>query len=168
MLAIAPWPCLTGWPEREAPRAGRRGHARVCKFKTCVSSHFARSRLSARASPVRAYRWSPKSPLAEQAPFLTVRDEWTGRAVTLVVRGDIDITTVTTLRNCLDHVLARHPGQLIIDLAAVSFLDCQAVHAFTDIRHALPPSCPMTLRTPQLPARRVLELTGLTSICPIE
>ena len=107
-----------------------------------LSSLYARSGLSADGSPPGSTTLAARDQaLAEHpASALTVHDEWNGQAVTLVIQGDIDITTVSILRNCLDHVLARNPGQLIIDLAAVTFLDCAAVRAFADTQHALPPA----------------------------
>jgi anti-anti-sigma factor len=82
--------------------------------------------------------------------------------------GGIDTTMAGILRECLDQVVRRNPGRLIINLAAVGFLDSSAVHAFVDARHALPRNWPVVLRSPQRQARLVFKLTGLDSVCLIE
>lgn len=104
----------------------------------------------------------------EQTPALTVRDEWDGDGATVTVRGEIDMTTVGVLRECLGQVVRRSPERLIIDLAAVGFLDTSAVHAFLDAKHALPRESSVVLRSPQRQARRVFELTGVDSVCVVE
>lgn len=63
----------------------------------------------------------------------------------------------------LRDVIRKKPERLIIDLAAVGFLDCSAVHAFTEARRALPLEYPLILRSPREQALRVFELTALHS-----
>jgi anti-anti-sigma factor len=104
----------------------------------------------------------------EPGPAFLVCEQWGDRVATVTVGGDIDMTTVDRLRDCLAAIVNQHPGRLIIDLAAVGFLDTSAIHAFLQVRHALPPRCPVVLRSPQPVVRRVFELTGLDQICLIQ
>lgn len=104
----------------------------------------------------------------QQGAALTVRDEWDGNVATVTVEGEIDTTTAGALSDCLSSVVAKNPARLILDLAAVGFLDSSAVHAVVQARHALPGECPVVLRSPPRQARRVFELTGLDSVCIVE
>jgi anti-sigma B factor antagonist len=106
----------------------------------------------------------------EQGPdhALQVTEHWAGRVATVTVGGDIDMQTVGRLRDCLAAVVKNHPDRLIINLAAVGFLDTSAIHAFVQTRHALPAQCPVVLGSPQPIVRRVFELTGLDQACVIE
>ena len=78
------------------------------------------------------------------------------------------MNTVGKLRDCLAMVLKQQPERLVIDLAAVGFLDTSAIHAFIQARHVLPAQCPVVLRSPQDRVRRVFELTGINEICVVE
>jgi anti-sigma B factor antagonist len=99
---------------------------------------------------------------------LPIRAQWSGQVATVTVGGEIDMTTVDRLRDCLTAVVSQHPEQLIIDLAAVAFLDSSAIHVLIQARHTLPADCPLVLRGPQPIVRRAFELTGLDQICIIE
>ena len=86
----------------------------------------------------------------------------------MTVRGEIDMSNVNRLRDCLTEIAGRHPERLMIDLAAVGFLDTSAVHALVEAGHSLAPHCPMILCSPQAIVRRVFELTGLDQIFEIQ
>jgi stage II sporulation protein AA (anti-sigma F factor antagonist) len=104
----------------------------------------------------------------EPGHALPVTEHWADRVATVTVGGDVDMLTVGRLRACLAAVVDKHPERLIVDLAAVGFLDTSAIHAFVQARHALPPECPVVLRSPQQIVRRVFELTGLDQTFVIE
>ena len=102
---------------------------------------------------------------------LCVGEQWADQAATVTVEGDIDTSAISPLRDCLAVVLKQHPKRLVIDLAAVGFLDSSAIHAFTQARQArqaLPEQYPVVLRSPQDLVRRVFELTGLDELCVVE
>lgn len=99
---------------------------------------------------------------------LAVHEQWADGVATVTVGGDIDANTVGLLRDCLAVVLKQHPERLIINLAAVGFLDSSAIHAFTQARHVLPGRHPVVLRSPQDAVRRIIELTGIDQICVVE
>jgi anti-anti-sigma factor len=104
----------------------------------------------------------------DQAPALTVRDRWDGVVATVAVRGEIDVSTVGVLSQCLGNVADRGPERLIIDLAEVGFMDSSALAAFVRVRKALPQECPVVFRSARGQARQVFELTGLGSVFAFE
>jgi anti-sigma B factor antagonist len=98
---------------------------------------------------------------AEQAPALTVRDQWDDGTVTVTVRGEIDAATADTFYQRLADVASGSPRRLVIDLAGVDFLDSSGPRAFVRLRKALPGHCLVILRSAHLRTRQVFELTGL-------
>lgn len=101
-------------------------------------------------------------------PPLSVRCHWTGRAATVTVCGEVDFATAGILTQQLSEIAAREPDRLVIDLGEVEFLDAAGVHAITRTRHALPEHCPLVLQSPAPQVRKVLEMTGLDSLCTIQ
>jgi anti-anti-sigma factor len=99
--------------------------------------------------------------VAEQAPALTVRDQWDDGTVTVTVRGEIDAATADTFYQRLADVASGSPRRVVIDLAGVGFLDSSGLRAFVRLRKALPADCPVILRSPRPRARQVFDLTGL-------
>lgn len=106
--------------------------------------------------------------LKEHAPAVTVRDDCGHDAVIVTVSGDIDLNSVDELTQCLNHVVARKPGRLIIDLAQVDFIDTSGVHAITSAYRALSPDSAIILRSPRRQALRIFQLTGLAELIAIE
>jgi anti-anti-sigma factor len=98
---------------------------------------------------------------------LDVDTQWADQVATVTVRGEIDMSNVDRLRDCLTEIAGRHPQRLMIDLAAVGFLDTSAIHALVEARHSLARQCPMILCSPQPIVRRVFELTGLDQLFEI-
>jgi anti-sigma B factor antagonist len=98
---------------------------------------------------------------AEQAPALTVCDQWDDGTVTVTVRGEIDTSTADTLSERLAAVADGDPQRVVIDLSGVGFLDSAGLRAFVRLRKALPARCPVILRSPRLRTRQVFDLTGL-------
>src|SRR5580692_12047768 len=75
---------------------------------------------------------------AEQAPVLTVRDQWDDGTATVTVRGEIDAATADAFYQRLADVASGSPRRLVIDLAGVDFLDSSGLRAFVRLRKALP------------------------------
>ena len=103
-----------------------------------------------------------------QSAALTVRHEWDGGVAVVTVAGEIDMTSVGALSDVLGDLVRKDPERVIIDIAAVGFLDSSAIHAFVQTRHELSGECSVVLRAPQPQARRMFELTGLDSLCLVE
>ena len=56
----------------------------------------------------------------------------------------------------------------MIDLAGVSFIDSSGLGGFVRIRKALPPGCPVVIRSPQRRIRQLFKITGLDSVIAFE
>lgn len=90
-------------------------------------------------------------------------------AVTVAIRGELDLATTPALSVCLERAMARHhPQSLIFDMAGVAFMDCAAAHVLIGVSRMLPGSPPPVLRHPVFAVRRVLSVTGLDVQCIIE
>ena len=89
-------------------------------------------------------------------------------AVTVKIRGELDLATMPALSACLARALERSPGSLVFDLAEVGFIDCASAHLLIDAARALPGSPPPVLRHPVFAVRRVLAVSGLDEQCTIE
>ena len=88
--------------------------------------------------------------------------------VIATVRGEIDITTVSTLSEHLGQLAGKNPRRLVIDLAGVSFIDSSGLGGFVRIRKAMPPECPLVIRSPQRRVRQLFKITGLDSVITFE
>ncbi len=88
--------------------------------------------------------------------------------ITVMLTGELDAAAIPDLADRLAQALARDPGQLVVDLAQVSFIDCAAARLLTSVADFLPPGRKPTLRHPGPAVCRVLDLTGLGASCAIE
>ena len=97
---------------------------------------------------------------AEQAPALTVRDQWDEGTATVTVRGEIDAATADTFYPRLADVASGGPRRLVIDLAGSTSSTPPGCGRSSGSGKALPGHCPVILRSPHLRTRQVFELTG--------
>jgi len=104
----------------------------------------------------------------EKAPSLTIDERWDAGVAIATVRGEIDIDTVGALSEHLGHLAGKNPQRLVIDLAGVSFIDSSGLGGFVRIRKALPPGCPVVIRSPQRRVRQLFRITGLDSVITFE
>lgn len=88
--------------------------------------------------------------------------------VTVVLSGELDLTSVPSLAAHLEQVLARQPRGLVFDMTRVDFLDCAAARLIAGTRASLPGGRRPVLRGPGPEAGRVLDLTGLAADCEIQ
>jgi anti-sigma B factor antagonist len=86
---------------------------------------------------------------------------------TAVVRvvGEIDISTVGAVRAAMVTALEGSPGRLVFDLAGVDFMDSSGLAVLLQARKAAES---IHVRNPSTVVRRLIELTGLSDVLPIE
>jgi anti-sigma B factor antagonist len=89
-----------------------------------------------------------------------------GSCVSVVVaRGEIDIYTGPALRDVLRDALAAGPGQVVIDMAHVSFIDSSGLSVIIGAhKRAEDSAIDLVLRNPTARVVRLLELTGLNRV----
>jgi anti-anti-sigma factor len=86
---------------------------------------------------------------------------------TAVVRvvGEIDISTVRAVRSAMGTAIEGSPDRLVFDLSRVEFMDSSGIAVLLQARKA---AGAVHIRNPSTVVRRLLELTGLADILPIE
>ena len=95
----------------------------------------------------------------QQTPVTGVEE----RAGALVVRlaGELDLYNAHIVREQLFAAAARAPARLIVDLAAVTFIDSTGLGVLIEARSRLPNRRGLLLVSPGLETRRALEISGL-------
>ena len=83
---------------------------------------------------------------------------------TIIVAGELDITTAPVLTECLLTVAAWHPERLVLDLSGLVFVDVAGARALDQTYTLLQAVCPVILRQPRPAVRKVFGLTGLMAI----
>ena len=92
---------------------------------------------------------------------LQIDVRWDGAVATVTLTGDLDITTAAGLTRRLLAVAAGHPARLVLDLRGLAFVDVAGARELEDVHTLLQTVCPVILRRPRPPARKVFGLTGL-------
>jgi anti-sigma B factor antagonist len=108
--------------------------------------------------------------IPEQAQPLSILVSPDGEGnVVVALHGEIDVATADQLREALVEALTVWSGQVVIDLAGVSFIDSQGLGILIRVRKDCD-SDPkrLTIRSPQPQTRKIFELTGLDTILGIE
>jgi anti-sigma B factor antagonist len=88
----------------------------------------------------------------------------TGAAV-VTVSGDLDISNADALEATVTSITATRPERLIFDLSGLRFIDSAGI---TVLLGAAAKVKDVRLRKPSPAVRRVVELTGLAEVLPIE
>ena len=92
-----------------------------------------------------------------------------GDRATIHIRGEIDLATCPLLQAIVVDLVDRGCHQLTIDLERVSFLDCAGIRVLVDARRRVQAhGGSMRLVRPRPPVWRVLALTGMTEVFPID
>jgi anti-sigma B factor antagonist len=92
-----------------------------------------------------------------------------GDRATIQVGGEIDLATGPQLQAVLVELVDRGFYQLIVDLAQVTFLDCAGIRVLVDaLRRVHQDGGSLRLVRPTRRVERVLALTGMTTVFPID
>ena len=99
-----------------------------------------------------------------QEPF-NITSEQHGHAAHLRISGEIDIATVSTLEGWLHTVESNGNSAIVLDLEAVTFMDCSALNVFLGAadRASRSGRTFSLVRAPAL-VRRVLRITDNTHL----
>ena len=85
------------------------------------------------------------------------------------VGGEVDLATCPQLQAVLAELVDRGFHQLILDLEQVSFLDCAGIGVLVEARRRVHKHRgSLKLVRPRPLVRRVLEVTGMTAVFPID
>ena len=99
-------------------------------------------------------------------PFLPLREhpvigvESRDGAVIIRLAGELDLYNVQDVRTALAEAIESEPRRVVIDLAAVEFVDSTALGALIEARSQLGQDA-LLLAAPQLETRRTLQISGL-------
>ncbi len=101
--------------------------------------------------------------LAMGALSVTVDAHTVPVVVTLV--GELDLATATGLRLALENVLADSPASVVIDLAALGFIDASGLAVLATARQALRlRGGELVVRHPSPTLRKMLTITSLAAM----
>jgi anti-sigma B factor antagonist len=86
-------------------------------------------------------------------------------AVIVRISGELEVTTVPQLRDCLERVALTGPARFVIDLSELDFCDSAGLALFVEWqRRAREANYDFVLRSPGRHIRSLLELTLLTDL----
>jgi anti-anti-sigma factor len=84
------------------------------------------------------------------------------------IAGEIDVCVADRLQELLLRILRAHGPRLLLDLSAVSFIDCAGLRAVTlTLRYAERHGCSLHLVAASAMTRRIITLTGMEDVLPI-
>jgi anti-anti-sigma factor len=110
--------------------------------------------------------------LTRSAPSLAIPEFRTAMLslngeATIVVKGEIDVATAPVLSARLDEAINGCRGRVVVDVTAMSFIDSRGLSALAQAVRALGDR-PLVLRRPTSTTRRLLDITGLSSLVQLE
>ena len=95
---------------------------------------------------------------------IDVRTDADGAAV-VTVSGELDLSNVSRLEETIASTLAESPALLVFDLSDLRFMDSAGiavlVRASTQVET-------VQIRDPSPGVKRLIEITGLTGVLPLE
>jgi anti-anti-sigma factor len=94
-------------------------------------------------------------------PALSIKAVRDGPVSTVTLRGDLDTCAVSELLIQAASAVDNQTERLVLDLAALTFLDCAGARALAMAASFAPAGCPVIIRSLSPRAARVLDLLGL-------
>ena len=83
----------------------------------------------------------------------------------LSVSGELDMSNVEHMRAAVASCGAAGAGRLVFELSGLRFIDSAGIAVLLEASESIDS---VSVRSPTPPVRRVIEITGLTGILPIE
>jgi len=100
--------------------------------------------------------------------MLVIRVDASQEGVTMVITGELDLTTRPVLAEHLSAALRTGPRRLILDLAGTGFVDCGSARLIVSAARSLPEGSRLIIRRPSRAVRRMLELTRFDAYLELE
>jgi anti-sigma B factor antagonist len=83
----------------------------------------------------------------------------------ITVSGELDMSNADTLASAVSSAATRNPELLVFDLSGLRFMDSAGIAVLIGASSQVKA---VRLRSPSLAVRRVVELSGLAQVLPIE
>jgi anti-sigma B factor antagonist len=91
-----------------------------------------------------------------------------GDITTVSLRGEIDVLTVEQVRVALGEAVAARPGQIVVDMADVAFIDSTGLGALiSGFQRARDQDIPFRLARPSSNVRQILVLSGVLEVVQV-
>lgn len=100
-------------------------------------------------------------------PSFAVEADPDGAATLVVLRGEFDLTAVSALEEMLALVLGKSPGDIVLHMGGVAFIDCACVRVIAQAAQALPGPGRLVVQSLSPVARRLFQLTGLDTMATV-
>lgn len=101
---------------------------------------------------------------ASSAPLQVIEHHDGQGGYELHLAGEVDLSTLPVLTAAVERVVTAEPASVGFELSGVRFMDSSGIGVLLEVAAAVPA---VTLITPSLVVRRLVELSGLTAILPI-
>jgi anti-sigma B factor antagonist len=88
-----------------------------------------------------------------------------GGEALITVTGELDVSNAHELKTVAASLAAAHPERLVFDLSGLRYMDSAGIAVLLDASSRVGS---VRLRDPSRAVRRVVELTGLSEVLPLE
>jgi anti-anti-sigma factor len=110
----------------------------------------------------------PDRPARRPDPLVVIEVKASQDTTTVVITGELDLTTRWVLTERLSPILHTSPRRLVLDMAGTGFMDCGSARLIASAARFLPEDSRLIIRRPSQAVRRVLGLTGFDADLEIE
>ena len=94
-----------------------------------------------------------------------VEETVTGETVTVVLRGEFDVTGEDFLSARLERIRQGRPRRLVFVMSQVAYMDCASARLIAGTGRWLPAGVKPVIGSPSPIVRRVLQLSGISAAC---
>jgi anti-sigma B factor antagonist len=103
--------------------------------------------------------------VGDEPTYEILRD---GHKTIVCLAGDLDFATVAEVMPVMEEECARSPGQLVLDLSRVEFLDSSGISLLVTVHKRLAADgCSLIVTNPSPAASRVLEVAVVDQVLSI-